>query len=123
MEISSRQIEAFRAVMLTGSITSASEALFVTQPAVSRLIRSLEESTGLTLFERRGNHVVPTAEATALLEEVERSFVGLARIGAFAHGADRRFAPDRRNAGLRRKHSHPFCRPVFGSAAGCPYYG
>ena len=84
MEISSRQIEAFRTVMLTGSITSASEALFVTQPAVSRLIRSLEESTGLTLFERRGNHVVPTAEATALLEEVERSFVGLARIGAFA---------------------------------------
>ncbi|MFC5087183.1 LysR family transcriptional regulator [Microvirga arabica] len=84
MEISSRQIEAFRAVMLTGSITSASEALFVTQPAVSRLIRSLEESTGLILFERRGNHVVPTAEATALLEEVERSFVGLARIGAFA---------------------------------------
>ncbi|MEZ0167591.1 LysR family transcriptional regulator [Microvirga sp. TS319] len=84
MEISSRQIEAFRAVMLTGSITSASEALFVTQPAISRLIRSLEETTGLALFERRGNHIVPTAEATALLEEVERSFVGLTRIEAFA---------------------------------------
>jgi DNA-binding transcriptional LysR family regulator len=84
VDISSRQIEAFRLVMLTGSITSASEALFVTQPAVSRLIQSLENTTGLTLFERRGNHIAPTAEATALLAEVERSFIGLSRIGAFA---------------------------------------
>jgi DNA-binding transcriptional LysR family regulator len=71
-------------VMITGSITGASEALFVTQPAVSRLIQSLEDSTGLTLFERRGNQIIPTAEATALLAEVERSFIGLSRIGAFA---------------------------------------
>jgi len=71
-------------VMLTGSITGASEALLVTQPAISRLIQSLERATGLALFERRGNHVVPTAEAAALLAEVERSFVGLSRIGAFA---------------------------------------
>jgi DNA-binding transcriptional LysR family regulator len=84
MDISSRQIEAFRMVMLTGSITGASEALFVTQPAISRLIQSLESLTGLALFERRGNHIVPTAEATAFLAEVERSFVGLSRIGAFA---------------------------------------
>jgi DNA-binding transcriptional LysR family regulator len=70
MDISARQSEAFRTVMLTGSITGASEALFVTQPAISRLIQSLESATGLTLFERRGNHVVPTAEATALLVEV-----------------------------------------------------
>ncbi|WP_370644925.1 LysR family transcriptional regulator [Microvirga sp. ACRRW] len=84
MNISSRQIEAFRMVMLTGSITSASEALFVTQPAVSRLIQSLEDEIGLALFERRGNHIVPRAEATTLLAEVERSFVGLSRIAAFA---------------------------------------
>lgn len=84
MDISLRQIEAFRTVMLTGSITRAAEALFVTQPAVSRLIKSLEEAIGLVLFERRGNHVAPTAEATALLAEVERSFVGLSRIGTFA---------------------------------------
>jgi DNA-binding transcriptional LysR family regulator len=61
VDISSRQIEAFRMVMLTGSITGASEALFVTQPAVSRLIQSLEDTTGLKLFERRGNQIVPTA--------------------------------------------------------------
>jgi DNA-binding transcriptional LysR family regulator len=79
-----RQIEAFRAVMLTGAMTAGAELMHVTQPAVSRLIRDLEAELGLALFHRRGNHVLPTAEAQALLAEVERSFVGLDRIRAFA---------------------------------------
>jgi len=82
--IQSRQIEAFRAVMLTGAMTAAAETIHVTQPAVSRLIRDLEAELGLALFQRRGNRVVPTAEAHALLVEVERSFVGLRQINAFA---------------------------------------
>jgi len=82
--IQSRQIEAFRAVMLTGAMTAAAETIHVTQPAVSRLIRDLEAELGLALFQRRGNRVVPTAEAHALLVEVERSFVGLGQIRAFA---------------------------------------
>jgi DNA-binding transcriptional LysR family regulator len=100
MDISSRQIEAFRMVMLTGSITGASEALFVTQPAISRLVQSLESATGLTLFDRRGNHVIPTAEATALLAEVERSFVGLSRIGTFAQALRAQTAGSLRIAGM-----------------------
>ena len=82
--IQSRQIEAFRAVMLIGTMTGAAEAMGVTQPAVSRLIRDLEAELGLPLFDRRGGLVVPTAAATALMVEVERSFVGLERIAAFA---------------------------------------
>jgi len=70
--------------MLTGAMTSAAEMMHVTQPAVSRLIRDLEAELGLALFHRRGNLVMPTAEAQALLVEVERSFVGLDRIRAFA---------------------------------------
>ena len=70
--------------MLTGAMTSAAEAIHVTQPAVSRLVRDLEQQLGLVLFHRRGNAVVPTADAHALLAEVERSFVGLARIREFA---------------------------------------
>jgi DNA-binding transcriptional LysR family regulator len=81
--IQSRQIEAFRAVMLTGAMTAA--ALHVTQPAISRMIRDLEAELGLTLFDRRGNIVTPTAQARALIVEVERSFVGLSHIAAFAH--------------------------------------
>lgn len=82
--INTRQVEAFRAVMLTGGMTSAAELIGITQPAVSRLVRDLEHRLGLTLFERRGNQVLPTQEATTLLAEVERSFVGLARIADVA---------------------------------------
>ena len=82
--IQSRQLEAFRAVMLTGAMTAAAEMMHVTQPAVSRLVRDLEAELGLVLFQRRGNLVVPTAQADSLLLEVERSFVGLQSIRDFA---------------------------------------
>ncbi|WP_323035307.1 LysR substrate-binding domain-containing protein [Pararhodobacter sp.] len=75
-----RQLEAFRAVIETGKVTAAAEALHTTQPSVSRMISDLESVVGFTLFERRGRQVFPTPEALALHEEVERSFVGLAEI-------------------------------------------
>ncbi len=75
-----RQIEAFRAVVLTGSVSNAATLINVTQPAVSRLIRDLQQHLGLTLFDRRGTGLVPTSEALSLYTEVERAFVGLDRI-------------------------------------------
>ena len=75
-----RQIEAFRAVIETGKVTAAAHALNTTQPSVSRMISDLEGAAGFGLFERRGRQLVPTPEALALYEEVERSFVGLAEI-------------------------------------------
>lgn len=71
--------------MLTGAMTAAAEMIHVTQPAVSRLVRDLEQELGISLFRRRGNLVTPTAEARALLAEVQRSFIGLGQIRAFAH--------------------------------------
>ncbi|WP_244610292.1 LysR family transcriptional regulator [Microvirga pakistanensis] len=82
--INLRQVEAFRAVMLTGGMTAAAELLGVTQPAVSRLVREFEVSSGLSLFERRGNQITPTPAAATLLAEVERSFAGLSRIADLA---------------------------------------
>jgi DNA-binding transcriptional LysR family regulator len=75
-----RQVEAFRAVMVAGGVTRAARSMHITQPAVSRLIHEMEAALGLTLFTRQGTGVRPTAEALALFEEVERSFVGLERI-------------------------------------------
>lgn len=75
-----RQLEAFRAVIETGKVTAAADILNTTQPSVSRMIADLESVTGFGLFERRGRQLVPTSEALALYEEVERSFVGLAEI-------------------------------------------
>ena len=79
-----RQIEAFRCLMVTGSMTMAARMMGVTQPAISRLLKDLQGDLKLTLFEKHGTGVVPTPEATALYGEVERSFVGLDRIRASA---------------------------------------
>jgi len=83
-DLSHRQLEAFRAVMTRGKVTLAAETLNTTQPTVSRLIADLEAAVGFTLFERRGRSLWPTAEAQSLLEEVERSFVGLGEISRVA---------------------------------------
>src|ERR1700682_6310484 len=78
--INSRQVEAFRAMMMTGSVTDAAKLMAVTQPAVSRLLRDFQALLKTELFERRGSGLVPTASATAPYMEVERAFVGLERI-------------------------------------------
>ncbi|MGU3626366.1 LysR substrate-binding domain-containing protein [Comamonas sp. C24C] len=72
-----RQIEVFRAVMLTGSMTDAAKLLHVSQPGVSRLIRHLEIQLGVALFERRNGRVVATAKARALYAEVENVYRGV----------------------------------------------
>ena len=79
-----RQIEAFRWVMLRGSVTAAAAELGISQPAASRLIRDLETESGLVLFERRGNQLTPTPEASLLLDEVERYATGIRAISRFA---------------------------------------
>jgi DNA-binding transcriptional LysR family regulator len=84
LQLNPRQLEAFRMVMLRGSVTAAAQDLNVSQPAVSRLVRDLETRSGLTLFVRHGNHLVPTPEAGLLLAEVERYASGLQAISTFA---------------------------------------
>jgi DNA-binding transcriptional LysR family regulator len=79
-----RQVEAFRAVIVTGGVTTAARAMNLTQPAVTRLIHDFQREVGLALFTRRGVRLVPTTEALSLYREVERQFVGLDRIAAAA---------------------------------------
>jgi DNA-binding transcriptional LysR family regulator len=80
-----RHVEAFRAVMLAGSITGAASTLHVTQSAVSHLISETEGLLGFPLFDRRGGRVKPTANADRLFAEIERCFLGLNHINEFAH--------------------------------------
>ena len=75
-----RQIEAFEAVMKTGSMTLAGKLLFITQPAVSRLIIELEAELGFKLFERKKNKLIRTDESQIFFEEVEKSFIGLTEL-------------------------------------------
>ncbi|WBY03850.1 LysR substrate-binding domain-containing protein [Ramlibacter tataouinensis] len=75
-----RQIEAFRAVMQTGTTTAAATVLHTTQPSVSRLLGQMAAATGLKLFEAERGRLRPTREARDLFEVIERNFLGLARI-------------------------------------------
>lgn len=80
MPITFRQIEAFRAVMVTGTVTQAAEMLHVSQPAVSRMLADLEYELGFKLFERTSRQLIPSDEGRALYHEVQRAFVGLKEI-------------------------------------------
>jgi DNA-binding transcriptional LysR family regulator len=71
------QIEAFRAVMMTGSMTEAADVMRTSQPRISRLIAQLEAAVGFRLFIRGNARLQPTAEANAFYREVDRVFAGL----------------------------------------------
>lgn len=78
--LTSRMIEAFRAVILNGSMSKAAGFMNISQPAVSRLIKDLELEVGFNLFERRQGRVIANKEALTFYEEIHRSFVGMDRI-------------------------------------------
>lgn len=94
MSLSHRQLEAFRAMIQTGSVTKTAAKISVSQPATSRLLSDLEHAVGYSLFKREKKCLTPTPEALALFEEVERSFIGLdtiseaaREIGSYRRGA------------------------------------
>lgn len=89
MKLNLRQIEVFRAVMVSGSVSGASKLLFVSQPAVSRLITYTEQRLGLQLFERIKGRLYPTPEAHRLFEEVSSVYQGVQRVNDVAENLAR----------------------------------
>ena len=63
--------EAFVKVMEIGSISLSADQLFITQPAVTKRIHSLEEYLGVKLFESAGRGIQPTHAAYALLPRIK----------------------------------------------------
>ncbi|KRB16246.1 LysR family transcriptional regulator [Achromobacter sp. Root170] len=75
-----RQLEAFAAVMSTGSVTAAGRLLGRSQPAISRLLQELEAEIGYPLFNRSGPRVTPTEQGFLLYDDVERALSSLQQI-------------------------------------------
>ncbi|MES0883373.1 LysR family transcriptional regulator [Roseibium sp. SCP14] len=71
MNVSFRQLQAFREVMRTGSVSEAAKILGRTQPAVSALIANLEAELELTLFRRQRGRMEATPEAKFFIGEAE----------------------------------------------------
>jgi len=101
-----RQLEAFRGVMIAGSVTQAAQLLEVSQPAVSRLIAHLEQELGFALFKRSRGRLLATPEARFLYGEVERAMADLERIGQIAEDIRRR----------RSGHLRIACLPGFATS-------
>jgi DNA-binding transcriptional LysR family regulator len=79
-----RQMEIFRSVMLTGSINGAAKLLFISQPAVSRIISHTEQTLGLKLFNRAKGKLIPTPEGIALFREVDEFYEHAMQVNNFA---------------------------------------
>ncbi len=62
-----QNLNAFIQVSECGSFSRAAEKLFITQPAVSKRVSSLEQELGEALFDRIGKQIKLTAAGEALL--------------------------------------------------------
>ena len=92
MDIAS--LKAFLAVAESRSFSRAAEQLFLTQPAVSKRVASLESELHTNLFDRIGRHVSLTEAGKTLLPrarrimlELEDSLRTLANLSGKIHGA------------------------------------
>ena len=67
----------FYTVANTGNISKAATELFISQPAISKSIRKLEQSLDVTLFSRNSRGVQLTEEGELLYDYVQRAFYAL----------------------------------------------
>ena len=72
-----QQLNAFKAVYELGTMMAASAHIHVTQPAISRLVASLEHQLGFALFQRIRGRLVPTDKGRAFYQEVGKAFLAL----------------------------------------------
>lgn len=74
ININAESYKTFYYVAKEGSISKTAQQLFITQPAVSRTIRQLEEKIGCMLFFRTPKGVKLTGEGEILFNYVEWAF-------------------------------------------------
>lgn len=66
----------------TGSITQAAENLFMAQPNLSKAIKELEETLGITIFKRNPNGVVPTKKGAEFLVHAKNILLQIEKMEA-----------------------------------------
>lgn len=65
------QLRYFKMIAETGSLTRAAEQLHISQPAMSAMLKKLEEELGVELFDRAPNRIHLNAVGEAALVHVE----------------------------------------------------
>ncbi len=85
-----RQLQAFREIARTGSVTHAAAEMGISQPAVSRLINDFSRTVDFPLFRREGGSLIPTTEADYMLAETRRVFESLDHLEDLRHNLKKR---------------------------------
>jgi DNA-binding transcriptional LysR family regulator len=85
-------LEVFWAVMRTGSQREAAGLLGLSQPAISKLLRHVEDQVGMPLFHRTKGRLLPTPEARMLFESVDDIFGRVDAAERLARDLKRRFS-------------------------------
>jgi DNA-binding transcriptional LysR family regulator len=80
-QLSIKQVRAFVAVYRLGQLSLAAEKLSVSQSAVSVLIRQIESTLGMRLFDRSTRSLVATQAAHEAIGPAERVLQGVAELG------------------------------------------
>lgn len=75
-----KQLQAFCEVVRQGSMTDAATALASSQPAISNLVRALEDELDTRLFRRRGGRLTPNRIGTRLYQTAIPLVEGLLRL-------------------------------------------
>ena len=89
------ELRTFCAAADAGGIGRAAVRLHVSQPAVSKRLRHLEETVGVQLLERSAHGVKLTPAGRRLYEEAQRALHALDRVSAVASGLGRSGGPVR----------------------------
>ena len=77
-----KPLRAFCQTVRLGSVSRASEALYVSQPAITLQLQALERELGVGLFERSGRRLTPTREGQLLYELAQPLVENLDGLGA-----------------------------------------
>ena len=80
-----KPLRAFCQTVRLGSVSRASEALYVSQPAITLQLQALERELGVALFERSGRRLTPTREGQLLYELAQPLVESLDGLGASFH--------------------------------------
>jgi DNA-binding transcriptional LysR family regulator len=75
INITFQQIETFLAVAERLNLTETANALFISQPALSKIINRLEDAVGVKLFDRNNRGVSLTKAGAYLFSEIKRPYM------------------------------------------------
>lgn len=80
------QVELLYEVVRCRTLTAAAQNMHISQPAVTKQLKALEDSLGVKLFKREKSRLLPTAEAILLFDQTERTNASLRALNELADG-------------------------------------